>query len=421
MMKCFFYTCILFLATLIASTNANCQNSSSPGFVVTLTGDTLYGSIELKQSDINPVKITFISSDKSEPKHYHPLEIKAFGVNDKNYVGAIVQTEISPRSTNELNDFAALQLVADTVFLQRLVQGEKSLFTATNKYGNQNFYIDQNEGFELLIYKKYLFIENGQGRLSQNNRFVGQLINYLGDCPGIQQKSAGLIYQPTSLIKLFHRYYECIGDQAVFHKMRSGLQTNFGFIGGASMTTIAFKGEGLDYLTKVDYEGSVNPTMGLFLEVFLPRKQGKWSVYNELNINTLQASGNFEDVVHENRYTLYETEIECTYLTMSNMIRLWMPLRKSRLFFNAGISNGYAVGNTNKVRTISKFFDTTRIEEKEAIEGIRKFETALLAGAGISYKHFSFETRAAFGNGMSPFSGLKSNTSRIILLLAYGF
>lgn len=421
MIKLSFYTFILYLATLMASTNANCQNSLRPGFVVTLTGDTLFGGIELKQSDINPVNIIFVSHEKSEPKRYHPLEIKAFGVNDENYTGAIIQTEISPRSTNELTDFATLQLVADTVFLQRLVQGEKSLFTATNNFGNQNFYIYQNEGFELLIYKKYLSTENGQSRVSQNNRFIGQLINYLADCPNIQQKSASMIYQSKSLINLFQRYYECIGENAVYHKTSVGLQTNFGLIGGVSMTAINFEGDMLDYLTKSDFEGSVNPTMGLFLEVVLPQKQGKWSIYNELNINMLQVNGNYEAVVHENRYTLYETEIACTYLTMSNMIRFRLPLRKYMLFFNAGISNGYAVSNTNKVRSISKFYDTILIEEKEAMEGIRKFETALLAGAGISYKKFSFDTRVAFGNGMSPYSGLKSNTIRLFLLLGYSF
>lgn len=418
-MKQVFYVCLIALLAWVTISDVNGQNDAMPGTVITLTGDTLQGMIEYSQRDFSPRHISFIPSGKKEFQIFYPLDIKSFDVNAESYVGAVVQTETSPRSTNELTNFPELQFSTDTVFIQAIVSGEKSLFYYKNQFGQENYYIYQNQTFEWLIYKRYLQTEDGQSRIVENNRFVGQLINYLKNCPDIQQKFAMVRYSRNSLQNILATYYQCTGEKPVFKAEKTKLKTNFGFVGGVSRYTLKFEGDSFDHLIKADFSTSVQPTAGLFLEIVLPRRHEKWSIYNDLHFSKIQINGDFTDVVHQDRYTLYETEISCSYLTMSNSLRYRFPVQKVKLFFNAGISNGFALSNTNKLRSTLRFFDTIRIDEKPAIDGIRNFETALLAGAGIGYNKLSFEIRAAAGNGISPFSGLSSNTLRWMFLLGY--
>lgn len=420
-MKQVFSICLFFLLAGMAISEVNGQDNAMPGTVITLSGDTLSGNIIYNQRDFSPKTISFCPTGEKEFQVFHPLDIQSFAVNGESYVGAVVQSEISPRSTNELTSFADLQFSSDTVFLQQLVSGAKSLFYYKNQFGQENFYIFQNQAFDWLIYKKYLQTENGQSRIVENNRFVGQLINYLINCPDIQQKAVKLRYSQNSLQEIFAVYYQCTGEKPVFQAEKMKLKRNFGFVGGVSSYTLQFEGGTFDYLSEVDFSNSVQPSLGLFLEIVLPRKQDKWSIYNDLQFSKLQVEGGYTDVVHQDRYTTYETEISCLYLNMSNLLRYRLPMHNMQLFLNAGISNGYALSNNNSVRSTLKFFDTTRIEENPAIDGIRKLETALLAGVGINYGKFSCEIRSAFGNGMSPYNGIKSNTRYLYFLLGYQF
>ena len=75
---------------------------------------------------------------------------------DEIYVSAIVDTEISPSKINYLTFDQSLQIEVDTVLLQVIVRGDKSLYYYRNSNGNENLFIGDNDQFILLKYKKYL-------------------------------------------------------------------------------------------------------------------------------------------------------------------------------------------------------------------------------------------------------------------------
>ncbi|HEY0609525.1 MAG TPA: hypothetical protein VGD35_07705, partial [Chitinophaga sp.] len=48
-------------------------------------------------------------------------------------------------------------------------------------------------------------------------------------------------------------------------------------------------------------------------------------------------------------------------------------------------------------------------EAREAIDGPRKHEGSLLAGAGVQFKRLQFEARYSNSNGFSPYTALSTN------------
>lgn len=396
-------------------------NTVHKGYIVTKQGDTIHGMIDYREWDRNPKKIAFIPENQLNPTSYSVNDIESFRVKNEHYQAAIVEIEVSPRTTNELNDDAALQIVTDTVFLQAVMKGEKSLFAYVDFFGRENFYIEQNGGFELLVFKKYTIKQQqGQTQIAQNKKFIGQLLLYLFDCETIGDKLQKARYSRKSLESVFLDYYQCMDISPDVILKTQKLKIEKGFMGGVSLTTISFSGENeKKFLSEADFSSSTMPTLGFFMDVVLPRKQDKWSIYNEILFNSYQFSGGYTDFDHEEKYTDYEIEIGASYLSMSNMIRYRLALNRNKIVFNFGLSNGLLIASTNNKKSILHFFDTERIKEEPALESFRKFETGIAAGIGFSYNKLSMEIRGVWGNGMSPFSGLKSNTTRWMLLLAY--
>ncbi len=397
------------------------QNPVNEGYIVTKQGDTIHGLIDYRDWELNTNNIIFKSHDQVEPISYSPNDIKSFSVKNEHYQAAIVDLEVSPRMLNELNNNAALEIVKDTVFLQAVLKGEKSLFAYVDLFGRENLYIEQNSGFELLGYKKYRVKQQlAEAHVVENKRFIGQLMIYLSDCETITNRLQKARYSQKNLESIFLDYYECTGsspDEAFENKK---LKFELGLLGGLSLTKISFSGGfEKEYLSGADFSMSTNPTFGIFMDVVLLRKQEKWSVYNEIIYTSYLSSGSYTEYKHADNYTDYEIEIGASYLTMNNMIRYRVLLNRSKLFFNAGISNGLLIDNTNNQKSVTNFFSTVREKEGLALESFRAFETGFIAGIGFNYNRLTIEARGIWGNGMSTISGLKSKTTRYVFLLTY--
>ncbi|MBZ0243220.1 MAG: outer membrane beta-barrel protein, partial [Bacteroidales bacterium] len=219
---------------------------------------------------------------------------------------------------------------------------------------------------------------------------------------------------------VFLEYYHCVGKSPAVILKTQKLKIEKGFIGGVSLTTISFSAENENKsLTQTNFSSSTKPSLGFFMDIVLPRSQEKWSIYNEILFNSYQSSGGYTDFAHEDKYTDYEIAIGASYLSMSNMIRYRLPLKGFKMIFNVGLSNGLLISNTNSEKSTLHFFGTERVKEGLALESLRGFETGIAAGIGLSHNKLSMEIRGVWGNGLSPYSGLKSTATRFLFQLAY--
>jgi len=398
-----------------------CQKNYLPGYIIPLKGDTLKGFIDYRNWEHNPGKVFFKEKLSDKNTVYTPMNSKSFGVLDEVYKSAIIQTEISPDNTNNLQFDPELNIENDTAFLQTMIQGAKNLYFYINKQGRIQFYIKQDSGYELLVYKKYLKERDGERVIMENNKYIGQLTIDLADCPNILSKIWQTKYTKKSMENLFLYYYDCTQSKMKFQKKTEKTSTEFGALAGLSLTTLKFKGNDFPYLANVNYKQSTNFSAGLFFNIILPRNQKKWSICNSISFAQYKVDGSITDFIRENYYTITNTKFEYSYLKLNNLLRYSYPIRKLCVFVNVGISNGYVISEKNYKKQTLIFYSPGEVTEGKAIDNTRKLEECYVLGLGTKFKRYSFEMRYEKGNGMSDYLALKASTLRYYFLFGYRF
>lgn len=411
----------LLMITVLLCQTAFSQENFIPGYIIKLNKDSLSGLVDYRNWDKNPRTIEFKLTEQDTSISYNSLDIIEFGTKDEIYVSAIVQTETSTLKTADLKQDPSIYLKQDTTFLQTLFRGEKELYYFKTKSGKENFYIKTNSEFELLIYKKYLKLKEGQKFIYENKKFVGQLVLYLSNCTIIGDILQNTAYKKNSLTELFRFHNSCAGSSKFFGKKKEKIHFDFGVILGASLTSLKFKSDGFDYLTGAEYSASLNFSGGLFLEIIMPRNRKKWSYKNELLYSNYKVRGEYLLYNNENNYSLITTNFAYFYLKMNNLISYRYPIGSFSIFLNAGLSHGYALKETNSKKIETSLFTSNKVQEDLALSRTRKLEQGIIMGLGLTYKDLSFEIRGEGGNAMSEFIILNSTTRRLFFLLAYRF
>lgn len=397
------------------------QKHYIPGYIINSNGDTTKGFIDYKKWDVNPERISFCEELQGEVKSYSPSEIIEFGVDKNIYVNGIVQFEVLTSNTSELLYEPEMRLQSDTVFLQVIILGPKSLYYFKPPIGNENFYIKQDSLFELLVYRKYLKSINGDLKKAENKRYINQLALYLNNCPSINQKIKNLSYTESSLTKLFENHYKCINDLPQYQKKQERVSFGTGVVGGVTRTDLDFKSKDFYYVANTTFNNSINFSKGLFLDIIFPKRHGRWSIYNELLVTNFDVSGEYIKIKNENDYSVTTSNIRYTYLKMYNMIRFHYPFGKFQVFINGGISRGLAMDAYAERETESFYYGEENLVVDLAIPESRNIEQGIQIGIGCKYKKLSFEARYENGNGMSTLQNLKSTTNRFHFLLGYRF
>ncbi len=404
-------------ATFIYQTSF-CQENFLPGYIIS-NSDTLHGFIDYRNWEGNPDKISFKEKLSDDRIIYYPMDINGFSVLDEMYESAVVQVEVSSADINVLEIDEESKFALDTTFLQTIIKGKKSLYFYKNKVGKDQFYIKHDSSYNLLVYNKFLKEQDGEKGIAVNKKYLGQLSSYFKDCPTIQSKIANTGYTKKSMENLFLDYYGCTQSKIEFQKKTEKTVAEFGVFAGLSLTSLKFNA--IDYLVNADCDPSANLSAGLFFEVTPPRNQKKWSLNNELMFSSYKIKGLYNDYESENRYTIYHTIIGFSYLKMNNMLRYKYPVGNFSVYLNVGISNGYALSESNTVKKELKIYLSERIDESVIFNEIRKYEQGYIWGLGTKYEKYSFEVRYEAGNGMSVSSQLKSSSNRFYFLLGYKF
>lgn len=405
---------------IILFLTAYSQEKYLPGYVINLKGDTTIGLIDYRNWKVNPSRINFREKIDNNQIVYKPSDISEFKVKDEIYVSAVVDIETSLIKDEQLSNDPAIHLKKDTVFLQTIIKGSKSLYYYYN-YDRDFFYIKSEADFQLLKYKRYLKEAGGQSSVVQNKAYLGQLAVYLSGCPDVESKLNTTDYIERDINSLFSSYFKCTNGEILFKKEAEKISVNFGLLAGVSITSLEFHGSGHKYLLETDYNKSINPSGGLFCEFVLPRNQGKWSIYNELLYSAYNVNGSYEEYTSADIYSITSTELGFTYLKINNLVRFKYPVGKLYLFVNGGITNGFIIGETNSKSVFTKFHTQETTEKDVALEDTRQHEMGLIIGLGLKARRYSLETRFETGNGMSKFVDLTGATRRIYLLLGYRF
>ena len=415
---------LLLITGIIISVLSFSQQNYLPGYIIQNNGDTVTGFIDYRNWSLNPDLIEFRKTSDSGATKYKPDDIKEFKVKDEIYVSGFVEIENSLLEESKLLYDPKLNITTDTVFLQTLLNGEKSLYYHRNNTGRPNFYVKKDDEFELLVYKKYLIRKGTTSYVHERKDYVGQLNLYLLDCPNIQTMIARTSYSQKDLIRLFQNYYEFFSLDMGFQRQHERVKLEFGVLAGSSSTKLSFyisyPGEGLDYLENTDFKPSTNITGGLFLDILIPRNFRKLSLNNELIFSMYNTDGQYDYIDYSNVHKHYTTEFKYSYLKINNLLRYKFPVGNFSFFCNAGVSNGIRLSEEQYVKKeFTTTYSGTSVYEGTPLTQTSDYEFGFIAGAGIKTNRLSFEARLESASGMITLTSVDASTKRVYFILGY--
>lgn len=389
------------------------QKNYSQGYIVKAPADTTHGLIHYKGWDRNPKTISFMTGAGGEKVVYGPDAILAFSVANEHYISAIVDVDISPFKTHELAQNPEPEYEKQSVFLQSLFRGEKSLLYLKDENAKEHFFIDNN-GYKPLVYKRYYRLVDTQGitsrGLDENVEFKRQLFFYLTGCPQLQTKIESATYQSTSLTKLFTNYHECINKSAKYVNERSGVAVEAGVLAGATMTTVRFSGDRQTFYHIIgnNYNKALTPSIGVFLNARLIRTRGL-KITNDLFFTSFHIEGTGTGTFSQETRASFDYH----YLKVQNMIQFDL-LRDGLLYVAAGASSGIMTKDNELVtiRYSSSVLTQRKFEP-------RRFEFGSVAGIGSTMGRFTADIRYERSTGFSDYATLAAKTRRLHFLLKY--
>ncbi|MCE1198507.1 MAG: PorT family protein [Marinilabiliales bacterium] len=403
------------------------QTHFEPGFIVKQSRDTIRGFLQIESGNRSPKSISFKKDlSKTGMDLYSPKELSGFGISGQLFESATVDVMASIPA-NEIPDTdSKLATRKDTVFLHLLIKGQKTLAQFVDENDREHFYIKEGANYNLLVYKKYVqetaalpegdssSSEAKERTVKENKRYTGQLRLYMQDCPETFKTIEKCSYTVNGLTTLFATYYTKIKRSPAYQIKPDRIEITYGALAGLSMTSLKLKSSGtLSDLTDASFKNGAGLTAGLFLNVILPGTKKKWSINNELIYTSYQFTQHVSGDLFNKDY-----RIGYSYLKLNNMVRYKIPTGKNDLFFNVGISNGFAIRETN---TMTRYSNANSYDPVPAIDETRKYEQCFNLGIGTTLQRISIEIRDEMGNGMSTYDNLKSSTNRLYLLLGYRF
>lgn len=415
------FTLFLLISQVVFSQVVFSQENYVPGYLISINGDTVNGQLDYQNWVKNPKRIHFKEGTSATKKTYLPMDIKAFGVEGEIYTSAIVDTEVSPQLTGRLEDNSRLNIKIDTVFLQLLIRGEKSLYFLHNELGIKNYHFLHQGEFKLLGQKRYMASQGGKIGAAENKQYIGQLTLYFQDCPKIYDKIQQITYTQKSLKKIFTSYLSCKESAVEFQHETEKITVAFGPIVGVALSAFNFRGGNgsLTGVSTIDFSQSINPVGGLFLEIVFPRNRQRSSLVSELLYTSYQVEGTSEQIANTINQTTYSVDLDYSYAKFNLLFRHKYPLNAMDLFVNVGLSNGYALTNNSYQKKAIVNGGVDFIHEDSPMATFSKYEQGMIIGIGSLYKNFSFEARYDAGNGMSRIPNFRSNSKRFSALVSY--
>lgn len=392
------------------------QSNFYPGYIIKSNGDTADGFVKLNRQTKNPASISFRTTETSPETEYMPTGILGFFDGESHYVAAHVTIE-KPSEGTSLEERPDFELYSDRVFLKYLVKGEKSLLYLRHNDDRDHFYIPKNDTFELLLYKEFLRTDD-QSRTAKLSvkKYVSQLMDYFGDDNATKEAVARTEFKYNKLVRLFNDYYKSSKSNAPVLGVQKKFRVDLSALAGVSRTSASFGGS--SYM-KMGHSTSTDFTGGVSADLILAGRASRFSLANDFLYSSYDVTVT-EKSNNTGYYLKRTSRIEASYIKLHTMVRYRVPLHKAYLFFNAGMSAGYAL-NIKDGYVEERISNGATLSSKEgrAVASLRKIELGYVAGAGVGVNRLQMQLRYERGNGVSAFRAFSTNATRYSLIAGY--
>ncbi len=210
---------ILFLIFLGISSNAFTQTLFTPGYVIMLNNDTIWGEINYRGDAKMSSVCTFRKSAKETPTNYSPGDIQAFRFTEGKY-------------------YISIAINGQLYFLEYLIKGRVSVYYMRDKTYADRYFIDkEGEPLRELRYSEENISKDGTVYRQESRQHIGLLHYYMNDAPQLFSE-INLIktLKHKDLISIAKKYNDAVCDEecVVYKKelppLKIALEVNGGYL-----------------------------------------------------------------------------------------------------------------------------------------------------------------------------------------------
>jgi hypothetical protein len=288
------------------------QSDFQEGFIITQSGDSIYGFINNKGSLKNLSVCQFRKNKDSELVEYKPDEIKGFRINERGfYESFIIKKED----------------VEEHLFLEKLVDGKVDIYKYS-KINESYFILRTEDGNTYDLTNSILEIENEDGRYTKQKKEYRYTLRYVfRESPRIVNKVNSLPYETNAIVDIAREYhnevcdeYECI----IYTKQKSGIALRIGLYIGYSISNISFQSEYVEKMNQ-DFSASGDVFVGWYFNLMDPYISERFS----LQLDMIYQSG---------KYSFENTGYNMTYLKIPFSLKYTYPVKRVKPEIQLGIA-----------------------------------------------------------------------------------
>lgn len=402
---------LLSLLTLVRS-HLEAQKDFVPGYVIRTTGDTIQGTIDDQNWDINPTHITFKGND-GKIESLSRRDIREFCIKGRVmeiYRTRILDLDKGPYELKDLQSYPTPLISRDTVFATLYETGTVALYFLRDETSRYHFLIEKNDtGILDLGIQRFL----RSTKMVSNDLYKNQLNRLMSDCPGVITKLSDLEFNEKDLRGIVNYYNGCVKParpaeaKPIYSQKKEKAGVTFGLMAGVGFRKDKLR-QSLGYhpLAGLSLGPSPNVDAGLWLSIILPRTKRALEICTEIEWNYFDQRKKF---VYTGSSDVNTVEIAAHIVRADALLRYSLPVKKVTPTLSLGGSLGSAVAYTNTLNAT-----------QEAIPFVQ-FQWAFIAGAGISIKNAGLELRYFLGSSISHRFIVVSTPHSLNLTFRYGF
>ncbi len=402
---------ILIISLFWVNSEACAQGRWAEGYVVKVTGDTVFGKISYKEKIRTPA-VVMIRLKDGVRQQFRPSQVKSFTVHmplqDIYFKSFSTEIDVSQQELSSIGKSASPELMPQQFFAQLLVQSPKSLYTYRDTVVHKQHYLVESPEGTLtdLVFKRY-YADESRTQLASNEEYKKQLQKLYTGCTSVNiSKLNDAQYNMGSLMRLAKDYNKCqYGDNPAYEYKRERTKATVGLLVGPSRNFFQWYNAvyvGFRYPTSYTVVG------GIYINLILPHTQKHLSIYNELVNDSYRLTGTRNDIITGQQ----EIVINLTYIKLLDALRYQFSGVKLSPFIQLGIGNGYG---------ISLSAQTSDIVNSSLPLQLNRYEQCLLAGVGLSYSRMELELRTERTTQFWTQPVSISAASSTLILLKYRF
>ncbi len=400
-MRCKILLSVLFLipAMIIAQGK---NDRYYTGYIVDNSGDTISGRHLRKNKYLNPQSISFNANGSEQLLTQN--DIRAFYIKELDL--------LFESHTITKNQDSNTKLPVEMGEEKGAERGKHFLLTVakTKDYGfysfldkgrvNRLYYRYENELHELLLLRKYIYIDDIR-RVDERKQYVRQLLRFLIDCPDIGERVSSAQYNSKSLANILSAYAKCKGDKITYQPEKKLQDTDFGLTLGVGKVIVGDPGESAkggasnNRLAASQFEKGNWFELGLAIRV-KPKRDDRFVYRGEFKVRTQNTETSWyrdipvTNLVTEASYNFKNTHLSFHFLTNVN-ISIW---HNGAFFFEGGLYFAHSLaGRVEIINGRTRLNGELQFRDDSLEINIRKRDIGFTAGLGFEVDKFAAALR----------------------------